>query len=161
MRKLCVLYDSSCEFCKRCRRWLEDQPKYLELEFLAADSAQIPRRFPELVGSMSPKALIVISNEGAVYRGAHAWIMCLYALEDYREWSCRLARPLLLPWAREFFELISSSRGTLSLWIRLLDDKALIDALFPRIPVAQAAEPAGPVELRSPREKRGPTSYAR
>ena len=36
-----------------------------------------------------------MSDQGAVYRNGSAWIMCLFALEAYRDWANRLAHPLL------------------------------------------------------------------
>jgi hypothetical protein len=57
---------------------------------------------------------LVISDEGAVYRGAHAWIMCLWALENYREHAQRMAHPILLPFARIVCELLSGNRFFLS-----------------------------------------------
>jgi len=56
----------------------------------------------------------VISDEGAVYRGAHAWVMCLWALENYRAHAQRLAHPVLLPLARTVCELLSRNRFFLS-----------------------------------------------
>jgi len=67
----------------------------------------------------TPTELIVISDLGGVYRGAEAWIMCLYALVDYREWSLRLARPALLPLARRVFEWVGDSRADISRRLRL------------------------------------------
>jgi predicted DCC family thiol-disulfide oxidoreductase YuxK len=115
VRKLTVLYDATCGFCVRCREWLESQPAFLELECLWSGSADVARRFPGVVAP-GPADLVVVSDEGGVYRGAQAWIMCLYALRDYREWSLRLARPALLPFARRAFETVSASRGLLS-WV--------------------------------------------
>ena len=48
MKKLTILYDASCGFCISCRHWLEEQPKLVELDFVAARSAQADRRFPDL-----------------------------------------------------------------------------------------------------------------
>jgi len=53
-------------------------------------------RFPGIDALKPGEQLLVISDEGAVYRGAHAWIMCLWALENYREHAQRLAHPALL-----------------------------------------------------------------
>jgi len=113
MRKLTVLYDATCGFCVRCKEWLERQPAFLELECLWAQSPEVQKRFPGVVGG-GPAELIVISDEGGVYRGARAWIMCLYALREYREWSLRLARPAFFPLARRAFEVLSKSRGWLT-----------------------------------------------
>ena len=59
----------------------------------------------------------MISDAGEVYLNNHAWIMCLYALEEYRDWALRLASPLLLPLARQAFETLSRNRQAISRWL--------------------------------------------
>ena len=98
MKTLYVLYDDDCALCRRCRRWLSAQPAFLELRFLPLGAAETECRVPGIAQYRPSEQLLVISDEGAVYQGSHAWIMCLYALREYREWSQRLAGPLLLPW---------------------------------------------------------------
>ena len=139
MKKLHILFDSSCGVCWRCRGWLQAQPSFLELEFIPARSPECTRRFPDVVkektecmwdsGKQNPDDLIVISDEGGVYRGASAFIMCLYALEDYREWSEWLARPTLLPVARQAFELLSKNRWVLSQWLHIGGEEYLAEKL--------------------------------
>jgi predicted DCC family thiol-disulfide oxidoreductase YuxK len=113
MKKLTILYDAGCGFCISCRHWMEEQPTLIELDFVAAHSAEAARRFPELEQAKEEE-LVVVSDEGGIYRGARAFIMCLYALDEYREWSLRLSRPGLLPLARNAFALVSRSRKGLS-----------------------------------------------
>ncbi len=128
MRGLTVIYDATCGFCVRCREWLEEQPAFLELECLWSRSSEVASRFPGLVGP-GPADLIVVDDEGGVYRGAAAWIMCLYALREYREWSLRLASPALLPFARKAFEALSASRGVISRLFRLSPEVAFEQAV--------------------------------
>jgi hypothetical protein len=73
--------------------------------------------------------LVIVSDDGAVYRDAHAWIMCLYALQDYREWSLRLAQPALLPLARKGFSLLSRNRGRISRWLQLASETEIVETL--------------------------------
>jgi len=112
--RLTVLYDGDCGFCVRCQHWLLRQPAFVELEMLAAGSPEAARRFPELQGSKTADELVVVDDEGGLYRGARAWLMCLWALSEYREWAGRLASPLLLPFARGAFAFVSSKRRTFS-----------------------------------------------
>lgn len=114
MKTLTVLFDTRCALCRRCREWLGRQPAYLELEFLPSSSSEVERRFPELTRTDQPEELVVVSDEGGVYRGPVAFIMCLYALKEYRELSLWLSRPALLPMARGMFHQLSRNRGTLS-----------------------------------------------
>jgi hypothetical protein len=81
---------------------------------MALQSDEAQRRFPGIDGLKPEKQLLVISDEGAVYRGAHAWIMCFWALENYREHGQRLAHPALLPLAKLVCELLSRNRFFLS-----------------------------------------------
>jgi predicted DCC family thiol-disulfide oxidoreductase YuxK len=114
MKCLYVLFDADCELCVRCRNWLAQQPAFVPIVFIAFQSDEAQRRFPA-IGALKPdEQLLVISDEGAVYRGANAWIMCLWALENYREHAQRLAHPVLLPLARTVCELLSRNRFFLS-----------------------------------------------
>jgi hypothetical protein len=67
------------------------------LVFIAFQSDEAQRRFSGIDALKPGEQLLMISNEGAIYRGAHAWIMCLWALDNYREHAQRLAHPALLP----------------------------------------------------------------
>ena len=129
MEKLFVLYDVNCHFCRRCRNWLEAQPAFLELNFIPARSAEARCRFPGIEAYEAANELMVISDEGAVYQGPNAFIMCLYALVDFREWSVRLSRPALLPFARQMFEIISNNRAGFSKWLRATTDDEMSRAL--------------------------------
>ena len=117
MNRLTVLYDNECGFCVKCRWWLVEQPKFVDMDFLPSRGREAADLFPELV--QDREELIVVSDEGAVYKGTHAWLMCLWALREYREWSLRLATPGLMPLARGAFALISASRKKLSSWLHL------------------------------------------
>jgi predicted DCC family thiol-disulfide oxidoreductase YuxK len=97
---------------------MEGQRALLRLEFLAAGGPHARGRFPKLASPEAPEELIVVDDEGGVYRGSDAWILCLWALDDYREWSYRLATPKLRPLARAAFAWVSSNRHALSQWMR-------------------------------------------
>jgi predicted DCC family thiol-disulfide oxidoreductase YuxK len=114
MNRLYVLYDAECALCRRCRDWLARQPRWIELEFVALQSPDLARRFKGIEALRPGEQLLVVSDTGAVYRGSHAWIMCLYALPAYRAWAQRLATPALQPWARRVCELVSQNRLRLS-----------------------------------------------
>lgn len=122
MRTLSVLYDETCGFCVRCARWLGEQRTLVGLECLPAGGEETARRFPELRRAGGPEELVVVDDSGGVYRDTHAWLMVLWALEDYRAWALRLSRPGLMPLARNAFELLSSNRRRLSDWLHLEDE---------------------------------------
>jgi len=124
VRSLTVLYDARCGLCSNARHWLEGQPQIVPLELLPAGGEDARRRYPELAAA-EPEELVVVSDEGDVYRGPQAWIVCLWALQDYREWSFRFARPALLPVARGIFEWISTRRHRLSRALGMMSDQEI------------------------------------
>jgi len=129
MNQMTVLYDAACGFCVKCRWWLVAQPKFIEMDFLPAGGALARERFPELADAGEAEELVVVGDDGSVYTGTRAWIMCLYALREYREWSIRLSTPALLPLARGAFALLGASRKKLSSWFRLAPESEMAEEL--------------------------------
>ena len=129
MEKLYVLYDPRCELCTRLKEWLLAQRSWVGLCLIPAGSTKADKLFPELKQIASENDLVVISDEGWVYKNDRAWIMALYALEEYRKWASRLAHPLLLPLARQAFAAISRNRHALSRWLGGADTQALAGEL--------------------------------
>src|SRR5258707_14786988 len=129
MEKLYVLYDPKCELWERLKDWLLVQRSWLGLCMVPAGSDKAKNMFPGLEQIASADDLVVISDEGQVFLNNHAWIMTLYALEEYRDWACRLAHPLLLPLARQAFATISKNRHAFSRWLRVADTEALAGEL--------------------------------
>ena len=140
MKRLFVLYDPHCAFCRRCRAWLEQQPAYVEFRFLASGSAEAECTIPGIKPFVVKKDLVVVDDNGAVYQGPNAFIICLYALVEFREWSLRLARPALLPFAARFFEFISEHRAAFSGWWKKSSDEELAATLqkYPPLHCGQA-----------------------
>lgn len=118
MEKLYVLYDSKCGLCERLKDWILIQRSWLGLCVIPAGSEKAGKMFPELDKVASGNDLVVISDEGQVYLNDRAWIMVFYALEEYRDWSYRLAHPLLMPLARQAYAAISRNRYSISRWLR-------------------------------------------
>ena len=120
MRRLTVLYDTRCTLCREARWWLERQPRFIELDFVAAGSDELRRRYPGIDPDETRRQLTVVGDDRAVYRGAKAWVMCLWALTEYREWSHRLAAPHLLPLAERTFRWLSRRRRKMGALVRFL-----------------------------------------
>ena len=114
MSSLTVLYDPRCGLCRRVQAWLEDQPKLVQLILVPVKSQEARNRFPHLDHEPTLNDLTVISDQGAVYFGPKAWLMVLWALCRYREWSYRLASPELLPTTRKVVSMISQHRYQIS-----------------------------------------------
>lgn len=143
MRRLTVLFDPDCGFCVRCAQWLTLQHQLVPLEALPMDSAAIERRFPGLQ-KLEKAELTVIDDDGGVYRSSKAWLMCLWALSEWRAWSYRLARPSLMPLARGAFELVSSNRHRINDWLGLRSDGDLARVIARSAPAEGDTRCEGP-----------------
>jgi predicted DCC family thiol-disulfide oxidoreductase YuxK len=157
MQCLYVLYDERCGLCRWASRWAMNQPQLVDLVFIEAGSAEASRRFPTLTKRGQVEELIAVSDEGAVYRDSSAWIMCLYALEDYREWSLRLGSPVLRPLARQAFAIVSAQRGWISRWLSLSDAEVAIDLSRNQVPRCSpgTANRAATAGLQTPQRRAG------
>ena len=133
MKRLYILYDQHCPMCRRCRVWLEQQPAFVPLVFLPLQSPDTARRFPGIEQLHPEKEIVVISDSGEVWQGGAAWVMCLWALREYREWSQRLSHPALLPLARRVCEVVSENRHLISRW--LFDSRETPESLRQRLGV--------------------------
>ena len=114
MFALTVLYDPECGLCRRAHEWLAEQSKLIELSFVQCVSDEARRRFPQLNHDLTKQDLTVIGDDGAVYFGPKAWLMVLWSLTRYREWSYRLATPELLPTTKRVVSAISQNRHQIS-----------------------------------------------
>ena len=112
---LTILYDAHCPICVRCREWMEDQPAFVPLRFLACGSREAKQRFGAV--PWLEAELVVVSDQGDVWAGPAAFLMCLWALREWREWSYRLSGPTLAPLAERFFHALSTRRQRLSAWL--------------------------------------------
>jgi predicted DCC family thiol-disulfide oxidoreductase YuxK len=125
MQALTVLYDGRCGLCRDIKRWLEREPAYVPLVLLPAGSAEALARFPGVAAG----ELAVISDTGQVWLGDRAFLLCLWALKEYRSWAMRLATPALLPLARQAFAALSSGRFAISVLLGLRGEAEIQQAL--------------------------------
>lgn len=114
MSRLTLLYDPSCGLCRRVQGWLAEQPKLVELRMIPIKTEGARKRFPKLNHELTSEDLTAISDQGGVYFGSKAWLMVLWCLCNYREWSYRLAAPELLPTTRRVVSLVSQHRYQIS-----------------------------------------------
>jgi predicted DCC family thiol-disulfide oxidoreductase YuxK len=129
MERLYVLYDPKCQLCERLKDWLLTQRSWIGLCMVPAGSEKARKMFPTLEEVATPSDLVVVSDEGQVYLNDRAWIMTMFALEEYRDWACRLTHPLLMPLARQAFATISRNRHAFSRWLRVADPETLAGEL--------------------------------
>jgi predicted DCC family thiol-disulfide oxidoreductase YuxK len=127
MHTLTVLYDARYNLCTHLRAWIEGQPAFVQLAFVPAGSVEARRRFPTLDHAVTTSELTVIGDDGAVYIEAKAFLICLWALRDYRAWSLRLGSPDMLPLARRVVLWVAQNRFRFG--SRSLDDILSDDAM--------------------------------
>lgn len=97
-----------------CKTWLSTQRQVVPITFIEANSDDAWRAFPVLDHARTATELTAISDDGAVYEDAKAWLIVLWALADYRKWSYQLASPAAMPFARQFVHTISQNRKALN-----------------------------------------------
>ncbi|MFD7998854.1 thiol-disulfide oxidoreductase DCC family protein [Streptomyces mirabilis] len=90
---LTVLYDASCSLCTFLRGWLGKQPQLVPLRLVPAGSEQARALFPALDHRATLDEITVVGDGGQVYRGAAAWVVCLWALREHRPLAHRLSTP--------------------------------------------------------------------
>ena len=122
MKWLAVLYDDHCGVCSRIRRWLENQPGFVPLRLVPLHSTDLAAQFPGIESFDPGEKLVVVADDGLVWRGDSAWITLLWALRDGRELSLKLSSPALRPLARRLVTLVSNNRLRLSRWLHLEPD---------------------------------------
>jgi hypothetical protein len=105
---LIVFYDARCGFCCAVRDWIGRQRQIVPIVCRPKDDAM--------------DELVVVADSGELWSGDAAWLMVLWALAEYRDWSYRLSDPLLLPAARSLFARLSRYRGALSCGLGLSAD---------------------------------------
>lgn len=100
VRRLTVLYDADCPLCAFLRDWLMRQRQLVPLDLVPAGSAEARRRFPRLDHTATFEEITVVADGGQVYRGPAAWVVCLWALRQYRPMAHRLGTPAGAVFAR-------------------------------------------------------------
>ena len=116
-----IVYDAACGLCTRAKDWIAQQVPLVGLQFVPSGSSEAWRRFPQLPAG----ELAAVANTGEVWLGNHAWIVCLWALRDYRDLALRLTSPLLVLMAREAFAVVSRNRYGLSGMLRLRNEREI------------------------------------
>ncbi|GAA2837067.1 DCC1-like thiol-disulfide oxidoreductase family protein [Kribbella solani] len=117
MRELTVLYDDHCPVCRRFKSWLAAQRPapdgeggVVRLRFVVAGSADARARYPELDHAATLREVTVIADDGSVYVGDRAWIVCLWATGEHRHTAVRLASPAMRPVAKAMVQAAAGLR---------------------------------------------------
>lgn len=126
MNTLTIFYDARCGLCSQVREWLSHQPAYVQLEFVPYDSPEAVQRLPAIQHLRADQEIVIMADTGEVWQGAGAWVMCLWALREYRAWSARLASPTMQVMARKLVHWISQNRIGLSRLMGFKSDAELL-----------------------------------
>jgi len=121
VRSLTVLYDPTCGLCSWAKSWLVKQPAEVRLDFVATVSNDARAAYRDLPAG----ELAVVADTGEVWLGNRAWIVCLWALREYRGLAVRLTTPGLLRLAREAFSAVSRNRLAVSQLMELRSEREL------------------------------------
>ncbi len=136
MRTLYILYDSRCGVCCQIKRWLEREPSYLPLRLLAAGSPEAVLLFPRV----PREELVVIADTGESWFGDNAFVITLWALRRYRNWSLRFASPALRPLARRAYAALTSQRYLISRLLHLDNEGLAAELASVPLPACEVGE---------------------
>lgn len=109
-----VFYDGRCGMCCTFHEWVARQERAYPVVFVPYQDERAERIFPGL-GVLDPaREMVVRTAGGGIYRGAEAWVLCLYSCVAYRELAGRLASRRLLPLAKRACAVLAANRHGLS-----------------------------------------------
>jgi predicted DCC family thiol-disulfide oxidoreductase YuxK len=109
-----VFYDGRCGMCCTFHEWINRQPRAMRVAFVPYQAADAERVFPGL-GTLDPAREMVVRTDGnEIFRGAEAWVWCLYSCANYQGAARRLAGPGLLQVAVRACRLLAANRHSLS-----------------------------------------------
>ena len=113
-KKIEVFYDGRCGMCCTFHEWVNRQSRAFRIDFIPYQDGEAEKVFPGLNTLDPAREMIVRTDEGKIFRGAEAWVWCLYSCADYRGLAKRLCGPCLLPVAIRACRLLSANRHGLS-----------------------------------------------
>ena len=146
MKAISVFFDGRCGLCRSVRGWLEREPQFVALHFVSYDARLAREIFPRIADWQPDREILALTDEGDLYQGAGAWILCLWATVRFRPWALRLARPALRPSAEKLCRVIARNRRGLSRVFRRGSDDDLRTAILAEAsatPMGEACRAAG------------------
>lgn len=100
--------------CRAFAGWLTRQPVLVPIEIVAAGSPLVRSRWSGLDHARTLREVTVISDDGHVWHGGAAWVMCLWATVEHRPLALRLSGPAGLAVARSVALAASGLRELLT-----------------------------------------------
>ncbi|RYD81092.1 MAG: DUF393 domain-containing protein [Verrucomicrobiaceae bacterium] len=109
-----VFYDGRCGMCCSFHEWINRQPRAFRVDFIPYQAARAEEVFPGL-GTLDPaREMVVRTSGGLVFRGAEAWVWCLYSCTNHQTAARKLSGPGLLPMAVHACRMLAANRHGLS-----------------------------------------------
>ncbi|MCW1887458.1 DUF393 domain-containing protein [Luteolibacter flavescens] len=109
-----VFYDGRCGMCCSFHEWIARQPRAFQIGFVPYQSPDAERVFPGL-GTLDPaREMVVRTSDGGIFRGAEAWVWCLYSCANHQAAARRLGGPAMLPVAIRACRVLAANRHALS-----------------------------------------------
>ena len=109
-----VFYDGRCGMCCSFHEWINRQPRAFAIDFIPYQATDAERIFPGL-GTLDPaREMVVRTSEHQIFRGAEAWVWCLYSCANHQAAARRLGGPTLLPIAIHTCRVLAANRHALS-----------------------------------------------
>lgn len=147
IQQLTVLFDAQCAICRRAHIWLNQQAHIVPLTFVPLQAEDLRVRFPGIEQLALKDELTVLGPDGEYWRGVDAWLMTLWALEEWRLEAIELAQPMWRPLARRLIIELSNNRYWLSSLIERGDEENLQAALYDETPNCEEEQCVRPPEL--------------
>ena len=114
IQKIEVFYDGRCGMCCSFHEWINRQPRAYQIDFIPYQSPNAESIFPG-IGTLDPaREMIVRTCENEIYRGAEAWVLCLYSCANHQTAAKKLATPRLLSVAIRACRVLAANRHSLS-----------------------------------------------
>lgn len=114
VQKIEIYYDGHCGMCSSFIEWLVVQEHVCELVCCPYQDEGVERLFPAIKDLNPDKELVVRIAGGDVYRGAEAWVWCLWVSKKYRNIARLMNSDVMLPMVKKVCYLVSKNRLKMS-----------------------------------------------
>ena len=136
-----VYYDGRCGMCCTFHEWINRQPRAFPIGFIPYQADYAEKVFPGL-GTLDPaREMVVRTSGGEIFRGAEAWVWCLFSCDNHQRAARRLAGPGLLPVAIHACRVLAANRHALSKVFFRKKDRQVREELH-RMEVTECGEDA-------------------
>lgn len=139
-KKIEVFYDGRCGMCCSFHEWINRQKRAFKIAFIPYQAPEAEAIFPGIHTLDPAREMIVRTKDGVIFRGAEAWVWCLYSCVNYRGLAQRLARPTMLGVAIHMCRLLAANRHGLSKIFFRRKDREVRETLHKMTPPDGAAD---------------------